>query len=54
MFNNQYVVHKKLSSGSFGVVFQGEDRLTGETIALKIEKEEKDEAKSLDREVHKW
>ncbi|CAD8076673.1 unnamed protein product [Paramecium sonneborni] len=50
VFNNQFVVLKKLSSGSFGVVFQGEDKKTGEQIALKIEKEESDEAKSLDRE----
>ncbi|CAD8142911.1 unnamed protein product [Paramecium octaurelia] len=50
VFNNQFVVLKKLSSGSFGVVFQGEDKKTSEQIALKIEKEESDEAKSLDRE----
>lgn len=28
VFNNQYVVRKKLSSGSFGVVFLGEDKVT--------------------------
>ena len=51
MFNNQFIVRKKLSSGSFGVVFQGEDKQTGELIALKIEKEDNEEARSLDREV---
>ncbi|KAM3144750.1 hypothetical protein pb186bvf_003059 [Paramecium bursaria] len=52
VFNNQFIVRKKLSSGSFGVVFQGEDKLTGELIALKIEKEDNEEARSLDRESH--
>lgn len=52
IFNNQYVVKKKLSSGSFGVVFLGEDKLNGGfEVAMKIEKEDNEEAKSLDREV---
>jgi len=51
VFNNQYVVKKKLSSGSFGVVFLGEDKTNQVEVALKIEKEENEEARSLDREV---
>jgi serine/threonine protein kinase len=51
VFNNQYVVRKKLSSGSFGVVFLGEDKLTQAEVALKIEKEDSEETRSLDREV---
>lgn len=52
MFNNQYAVQKKLSSGSFGVVFQGEDKLSGEPVALKIEKNSEEEGRSLEREVN--
>lgn len=44
-------MRKKLSSGSFGVVFLGEDKLTNTEVAMKIEKEENEEAKLLDREV---
>ena len=51
IFNNQYVVKRKISSGSFGVVFLGEDKLTGMEVAMKIEREENEEARSLDREV---
>ncbi|CAD8065326.1 unnamed protein product [Paramecium sonneborni] len=51
IFNNQYQIVKKLSSGSFGVVFSGSDLLTKQEVAIKIEKEENEEVRSLEREV---
>ncbi|CAD8151025.1 unnamed protein product [Paramecium pentaurelia] len=51
IFNNQYQILKKLSSGSFGVVFLGIDLLTKQEVAIKIEKEENEEVRSLEREV---
>jgi casein kinase 1/casein kinase 1 alpha len=42
---------KKLSSGSFGVVFLGMDLLTKQEVAIKVEKEENEEVRSLEREV---
>lgn len=51
IFNNQYVVKKKISSGSFGVVFIGFDIISKQDVAIKVEKEENEEVKSLDREV---
>jgi casein kinase 1/casein kinase 1 alpha len=36
------------------VVFLGEEKTTKEEVALKIEKEENEEAKSLEREVYKF
>ncbi|CAK91525.1 unnamed protein product (macronuclear) [Paramecium tetraurelia] len=51
VFNNQYQIVKKLSSGSFGVVFLGNDLLTKQEVAIKVEKEENEEVRSLEREV---
>ncbi|CAK71630.1 unnamed protein product (macronuclear) [Paramecium tetraurelia] len=51
IFNNQYQIIKKLSSGSFGVVFLGVDLLTKQEVAIKVEKEENEEVRSLEREV---
>ncbi|CAD8066061.1 unnamed protein product [Paramecium sonneborni] len=51
VFNNQYQIVKKLSSGSFGVVFLGQDLLSKQEVAIKVEKEENEEVKSLEREV---
>ncbi|CAD8153908.1 unnamed protein product [Paramecium pentaurelia] len=51
VFNNQYSIVKKLSSGSFGVVFLGQDIISKQDVAIKVEKEENEEVKSLDREV---
>ncbi|CAD8072850.1 unnamed protein product [Paramecium primaurelia] len=51
VFNNQYSIVKKLSSGSFGVVFLGQDIISKQEVAIKVEKEENEEVKSLEREV---
>ena len=48
--NNQYAIKKKLSQGSYGVVFEGEDLLNKLPVAIKIEKKEK--SSTLDREIH--
>ncbi len=45
------MVVKKLSSGSFGVVFLGHDKETNQDVAIKIEKEENEDVRSLEREV---
>lgn len=45
------MVHKKISSGSFGVVFLGYDKVSKEDVAIKVEKEENEDVKSLEREV---
>lgn len=45
------MVVKKISSGSFGVVFLGLDKESKEDVAIKVEKEENEEVKSLEREV---
>ncbi|KAM3142362.1 hypothetical protein pb186bvf_005519 [Paramecium bursaria] len=51
VFNNQFQIVKKLSSGSFGVVFLGLDLQTQQEVAIKIEKEENEDIRSLEREV---
>ncbi|CAD8142709.1 unnamed protein product [Paramecium octaurelia] len=51
IFNNQFVVKKRISSGSFGVVYQGFDLHSQELVAIKVEKLEVDELLSLDREI---
>ncbi|CAK78705.1 unnamed protein product (macronuclear) [Paramecium tetraurelia] len=51
VFNNQYVIQKKISSGSFGVVYQGIDLRTSDQVAIKVEKQEIDDLFSLDREI---
>lgn len=45
------MVQKRISSGSFGVVLLGYDKDTKQEVAIKIEKEENEEVKSLEREV---
>ncbi|KAL4502231.1 hypothetical protein ABPG72_000466 [Tetrahymena utriculariae] len=51
IFNNQWILKKKVSSGSFGVVFIGMDKNTKEFVAIKLEKEDNEDIRSLDREV---
>ncbi|CAK85305.1 unnamed protein product (macronuclear) [Paramecium tetraurelia] len=51
IFNGRYIAQKKLSSGSFGVVLLGRDKENNIDVAIKIEKEENQEVKSLEREV---
>ncbi|CAD8044674.1 unnamed protein product [Paramecium primaurelia] len=51
IFNDRYTAQKKLSSGSFGVVLLGRDKEENIDVAIKIEKEENQEVKSLEREV---
>ena len=50
-FNGKYVVQKKISSGSFGVVLLGQDKDKNIDVAIKIEKEENEDVRSLEREV---
>ncbi|CAD8196771.1 unnamed protein product [Paramecium pentaurelia] len=47
--NNQYQLIKKLSAGSYGVVYEGEDIQNKTSVAIKIEKKEKPQ--TLEREV---
>ena len=37
----RYSIGKKIGKGSFGIVYQGQDLLTGQDIALKIERKNK-------------
>ncbi|CAD8204051.1 unnamed protein product [Paramecium octaurelia] len=47
--NNQYQLIKKLSAGSYGIVYEGENIPTKTSVAIKIEK--KDKPQTLEREV---
>lgn len=51
IFANRFVLKEKLSSGSFGVVYLVHDRATNIDCALKVEKEENIETKTLEREI---
>lgn len=51
VFNGRFVVKKKISSGAFGVVYLAYDRTTNADCALKLEKEDNEEMRSLEREV---
>lgn len=44
------MLKKKLSAGSYGVVFEAEDTIKKMMVAVKIEKKEKNS--TLDREIH--
>ncbi|CAD8052986.1 unnamed protein product [Paramecium sonneborni] len=50
IINNQYVLNKRLSAGSYGIVFEAEDLQKKYLVAVKIEKKEKNS--TLDREIH--
>lgn len=49
LFNNRYMLKRRISSGSFGVVFRGLDTLTNKIVALKLEelKKKEDEIRSV-------
>ncbi|CAD8057210.1 unnamed protein product [Paramecium sonneborni] len=51
IFVNRFQVKKKISSGAFGVVFLVLDKQTNQEHALKLEKEDNEEMRSLEREV---
>lgn len=44
-------MQKKLSSGSFGIVYLGMDSNTKNEVAIKVEKEENEDVRSIDREI---
>jgi len=43
LINNQYITKKHLGSGSFGVVYRGEELESKMKIAIKIEKTTEDD-----------
>ncbi|CAD8134370.1 unnamed protein product [Paramecium pentaurelia] len=49
IFDNKYIIKQKLSSGSFGVVYQAIHKVTREEVAVKLEKGDQE---TLDREVY--
>lgn len=49
--NGQYILKKRISSGSFGVVYLGQDIRSKEYVAIKVERSSSEEVSSLDREV---
>ncbi|CAD8205423.1 unnamed protein product [Paramecium octaurelia] len=51
IFNNKYIIKQQISSGSFGIVYLAFDKHTREEVAVKVEKEENEDASSLDREI---
>ncbi|EGR32064.1 protein kinase domain protein [Ichthyophthirius multifiliis] len=51
IFNNIWQIQKKISSGSFGVVYTGQNILTKEQVAIKLEKDDPDDVRTLDKEI---
>ena len=51
IINNNFILKKKISSGSFGVVFSAVTKNLKEFVAVKIEKDSPEEESSIDREV---
>ncbi|KAM3133923.1 hypothetical protein pb186bvf_014038 [Paramecium bursaria] len=51
VFLGRFSVIKRISSGSFGVVYLVHDKTTKEDCALKLEKYDNDETRSLEKEV---
>ncbi|CAD8146376.1 unnamed protein product [Paramecium octaurelia] len=51
IFGNRFIFKKKLSQGSFGIVYLVLDRATNTECALKAEKEEYEESKTLEKEI---
>lgn len=50
MINNTFITKKRVSAGSFGVVYCGQDINTRALVAIKIDKANKEDS-SLEREV---
>lgn len=50
MINNTFITKKRVSAGSFGVVYCGQDINTRALVAIKIEKGDMGDS-SLEREV---
>ncbi|CAK81420.1 unnamed protein product (macronuclear) [Paramecium tetraurelia] len=50
LINNTYTIKKRISSGSFGVVYLGQEINTRNFVAIKVDKEKKEES-SLQREA---
>ncbi|CAD8150731.1 unnamed protein product [Paramecium octaurelia] len=50
LYNNRFFIKKKISAGSFGVVFLCEDLQTKEYVAMKVEKDDTNVI-GLDREI---
>ncbi|CAD8166792.1 unnamed protein product [Paramecium octaurelia] len=50
LINNTYITKKRISSGSFGVVYMGQDINTRNFVAIKVDKENKEDS-SLQREA---
>ena len=51
MINNQYIINKKISAGSFGTVYQVTDKFTNEFYAAKLEENGNSEVLSVLREA---
>ncbi|CAD8069973.1 unnamed protein product [Paramecium sonneborni] len=51
IYANRFVLKNKLSQGSFGIVYQVHDRTTNSEFALKVELEQNQKKKTLEREV---
>ncbi|CAD8165667.1 unnamed protein product [Paramecium octaurelia] len=47
IINNVYITKKRISAGSFGVVYQGQDINTRNFVAIKIDKENKEDSSLL-------
>lgn len=51
IINDRWILKRKISSGSFGVVYLGKDLHNGENVAVKLELPENEEVQSFDREI---
>ncbi|CAD8076506.1 unnamed protein product [Paramecium sonneborni] len=49
--NNQFIISRKLASGSFGFVMLAFDQKTGQQVAIKFEKPENEHHHSLQKEI---
>ncbi|CAD8080987.1 unnamed protein product [Paramecium sonneborni] len=50
VINNEFRLKKKISAGSYGIVFEAENIIKNQMVAVKIEKKEK--SSTLNREIH--